>query len=161
MIEKSRQVYAKHSKVETFDDKLEEVKKIIQEVREIVPAEHITKLPYILFNAIFDVNIAKEVGKNKAIISQVYEELGTPDHEFDLLLNLEKFLLVKNLSMTFEKFIPTILKLFYDEDLLTEEFLLDWEKGKYNTKFIMDFRYQRPVDEKFKAASKPILDWLK
>jgi len=161
LIHKARQAYEKHANVETFDEKPTEVKKIINGIREIVPAEHITKLPYILFNAIFDMNIAKEVGKNKAIISQAYEELGTPDYEFDLLLNLEKFLLVKNDSSTFEKYVPTILKFFYDEDLLTEEFLLDWEKGKYNTKFIMDFRYQKPVDERFKAASKPILDWLK
>lgn len=160
LIEKTREVYEQYSKIENFDDKPEEVSKIIKSTREIVPEEHHNKIPYILFNAIFGVNIAKEVEKNKAILSKAYEEFGTRDHELDTLLSLERFLLVRNLSQDFEKYIPTILKFFYDEDLLSEEFLIDWDKGKLNPKLIMDFRYQRPVDEKFKACSKPIINWL-
>jgi len=161
LIQKARQVYLKYSKVESFDEKPDEVKKIIQGVREIVPEEHANKIPYILFNAVFDVNIAKEVGKNKAIISQAHEELRTREPELDTLLSLEKFLLVKNPPHEFERYIPTIVKFFYDEDLLSEEFLIDWDKGKFNPKLIMDFRYQKAVDERFKSASKPILSWLK
>jgi len=161
LIQKVRQIYLQHSKVETFDDKPEEVTKIINEAKGAVPEEYSNKLPYILFNAIFDVNIAKEVSKNKAIISKAYEEISTHNHELDILLSLERFLLVKNISHDFEKYIPTIVKFFYDEDLLSEEFLLDWDKGKFGPQLIMDFRYQKSVDERFKAASKPILKWLK
>jgi len=160
LLQKVRQVYLQYSKVESFDDKAEDVEKIIKSTREIVPEEYSNKIPYILFNSIFDVNIAKEVGKNKAIISKAYEVLGTRDHELDTLLSLERFLLVRNIAQDFEKYIPTILKFFYDEDLLSEEFLLDWDKGKFNPMLIMDFRYQKSVDEKFKAASKPIIKWL-
>lgn len=160
LIQKVQQEYQK-IKVDTFEDKPEEVDKIIKSTREIVPEEYSNKIPYILFNAIFDVNIAKEVGKNKAILSKAYEELETRDHELDTLLTLERFLLVRNTSQNFDKYIPTILKFFYDEDLLTEEFLLDWDSGKFNPKLIMDWRYQKSVDEKFKNASKPIIKWLK
>lgn len=160
LIQKVQQEYQK-IKVDTFEDKPEEVNKIIKSTREIVPEEYSNKIPYILFNAIFDVNIAKEVGKNKAILSKAYEELETRDHELDTLLTLERFLLVRNTSQNFDKYIPTILKFFYDEDLLTEEFLLDWDSGKFNPKLIMDWRYQKSVDEKFKNASKPIIKWLK
>ena len=161
MIAKVAQVYQKYSSIENFDDKPEEVKKIFQEAREIVPEEHANKIPYIIFNAIFDMNIAKEVGKNKAILTHTYEELKTPDSDFDTLLNLEKFLLVRNSSNQFEKYVPTILKFFYDEDLLTEEFLVSWDDGKINSKLIMDFRYQKSVDDRFKGLAKPILNWLK
>lgn len=161
LIQKVTQVYKQHSNVDTFDEKTEVVSKIIKAAKEIVPEEHANKIPYILFNSVFDVNIAKEVNKNRAIISQAHEELKTWEPELDTLLNLEKFLLVRNNSFVFEKYIPTILKFFYDEDLLSEEFLIDWFDGKFNSKFIMDWRYLKNVDEKFKAASKPIIQWLK
>jgi len=69
-------------------------------------------------------------------------------------------LLVRLIAHNLEKYIPTILKFFYDEDLLGEEFLIDWDSGKLNPRLIMDFRYQKPVDEKFKAASQPIINGL-
>lgn len=161
LIQKVTQVYKQHANVDTFDEKPEVVSKIIKAAKEIVPEEHANKIPYILFNAVFDVNIAKEVNKNRAIISQAHEELKTWEPELDTLLNLEKFLLVRNNSFVFEKYVPTILKFFYDEDLLSEEFLVDWYEGKFNSKFIMDWRYLKNVDEKFKKASKPIIQWLK
>lgn len=161
LIQKVSQVYRSHANVDTFEEKPEVISKIIKAAKDIVPEEHANKIPYILFNSIFDVNIAKEVNKNSAILAQAYEELKTWEPELDALLNLEKFLLVRNNSFVFEKYIPTILKLFYDVDLLSEEFLIDWYEGKFNSKFIMDWRYLKNVDEKFKAASKPIIQWLK
>lgn len=164
LIEKVKQVYQQFSQVKDFSEKPEAIQKILEETNKIVPEEYAIKKPYILFNAIFDVNIAKEVTKNKSILEAAYKELGnygTNEQELDTLLSLERFLLIRNLSQDFEKFIPTILKFFYDEDLLSEEFLIDWDSGRFNPLLIMDFRYQKSVDEKFKACSKPIIKWLK
>ena len=164
MIEKVKQVYQQFSQVKDFSEKPEAVQKILGETNKIVPEEYAIKKPYILFNAIFDVNIAKEVAKNKSILEAAYKELGnygTNEQELDTLLSLERFLLIRNLSQDFEKFIPTILKFFYDVDLLSEEFLIDWDSGRFNPLLIMDFRYQKSVDEKFKTCSKPIIKWLK
>jgi len=74
LIQKVKQVYQPHAAIENFDEKPEEVKKIIQKAKEIVPEEHLNKLPYIVFNAIYDANIVKEVGKNKAIINEAYAQ---------------------------------------------------------------------------------------
>jgi translation initiation factor 5 len=164
LIQKVKGIYQQHSSVKNFSENPEAVEKIIAETFKTVPEEYAIKVPYILFNAIFDVNIAKEVGKNKAILEAAYTKLGnfgTNEQELDTLLSLERFLLIRNLSQDFEKFIPTILKFFYDEDLVSEEFLIDWDKGRFNPLLIMDFRYQKAVDEKFKNCSKPIIRWLK
>jgi len=164
LIQKVKQIYQQFSQVQNFAEKPEEVKKIIEETNKAVPEEYALKRPYILFNAIFDVNIAKEIPKNKPILEAAYTDLGnfgTNEQELDTLLSLERFLLIRHLSQDFEKYIPTILKFFYDEDLLGEEFLIDWDSGRFNPRLIMDFRYQKSVDEKFKAASKPIIKWLK
>ncbi len=164
MIQKVKGIYQQHSSVKNFSESPEAVEKIIAETHKVVPEEYANKVPYILFNAIFDVNIAKEVGKNKAILEAAYNKLGnfgTNEQELDTLLSLERFLLIRNLSTDFEKYIPTILKFFYDEDLVSEEFLIDWDKGRFNPLLIMDFRYQKAVDEKFKNCSKPIISWLK
>ncbi len=114
-----------------------------------------------IFNAIFDVNIAKEVSKLAPILHKAYEEFEVSDSEQDLLLNLERFLLVKNEEQKFEKYIPTLLKMFYDEDLLTEEFLIDWDDGKFNPIFMMDYRFLADKDYKFKTNAKAFVNWLK
>jgi len=36
----------------------------------------------------------------------------------------------RNKQVDFAKYIATILKLFYDADVLSEEFLLGWGEGK-------------------------------
>jgi hypothetical protein len=63
--------------------------------------------------------------------------------------------------LNLEKFIPTILKLFYDEDFLTEEFLCEWNDGKFTPIFMMDFRFDKERDAKFKANAKQFIEWLK
>lgn len=130
-------------------------------VKNILPEEFLDKASYVLFNAIFDRNIAKNIRKNKSLLLTAYEEFGITDFEFDLLLNLEILLLDKNSDISFEKYIPTVLKLFWDEGILSEEFLMKWAEGKLNAKLIMDFRYHKLIDDKFKEASKPFLDWTR
>jgi len=162
LIAKINEVYKKHASVESFEDHEDAVEEIINTCKTLdLPPEHHGKIPYLIFNAIFDVNIAKQVSKNAAILTKAYEVFDVSDSEQDLLLNLELFLLVKNDEKVFEKYIPTLLKLFYDEDLLTEEFLLDWDDGKLVPKFMMDWRYLAVKDEKTKTAAKPFLTWLR
>jgi len=87
--------------------------------------------------------------------------LELENKDLDVLLNLEDFLLVRNKEVDYERFVPTILKFFYDEELLNEKFLLEWEEGKHDEKMKTDFRYVKENDEKFKLWSKSILEWLK
>ena len=68
---------------------------------------------------------------------------------------------MKHKDYGYEKYIPTILKFFYDEDLLSEEFLLAWEEGKYKGSEEKSFVYDNEVDEAFKKSSQQILTWLR
>lgn len=79
----------------------------------------------------------------------------------NLLIILEHFLLEKHKECDFEKYIPTILKFFYDEDLLSEDFLLEWESGKYREQEQKNFVFKQETNENFKKFSQQILTWLK
>lgn len=78
-----------------------------------------------------------------------------------MLVNLENFLLIEHKEAQFEKYIPTILKLFYDEDLLSEEFLVDWGDGKLASELKKCRLYNEEIDNIFKKAAEQILNWLR
>jgi len=126
-----------------------------------IPKSHKDRITYITFCGIFTINIAKEVSRNAAILKIFYEALEVENKDMDLVLNLEDFLLARNKEVDYEKFVPTILKFFYDEELLNEKFLLEWDSGKYEEKMKPDFRYNKDNDVKFRAWSRQILDWLR
>lgn len=161
LVAKIREVYKKHSAVESFEDQDAAIKDIIDAAKALeVPSEHKNKLSYLLFLAIFDLNIAKEISKNSAILKKAQEDLEIDAPEQDILMNLEKFLTIKNDFSVYEKFVPTILKFFYDDDLLTEEYLVEWYDGKHNSKLMMDYRFDVEKDKKFRQASKSFVEWL-
>ncbi len=156
MIEALRTCYKQFS--EELDDF--DTVEIMNFAKETVPEEFEDKISYLLFNAMFDVNIAKNLAKNKILLERVFKELKVKDPESDILLNLEVFLFEKNSAVDFEKYIPTIIKLFYDAELLSEEFLIDWKEDKLTEKLSKDFRFEKTRDEKLKIAAKPFLDWI-
>lgn len=154
--------YNKHKDLTSFEDKNDEIGSIISLIKSFkFPDDQKKKLSNIVFSSIFTLNIAKEIQKNKALLEAFWEELEIGEREPDLLLNLEEFLFSKHKDVTWEKYIPTILKLFYDEDLLSEEFLLEWDDKKHDEELRKDARFNQEVDDKFKAASKDILEWLR
>jgi len=159
LIETLKKFYKQFSEeTEEIDDF--DVVEIINIAKETIPKENQDKASYLLFNAIFDVNIAKNVKKNEPLLRKIFKAFKIKDAEIDILLNLEVFLFEKNSSVDFEKYIPTILKLFYDEKFLTEEFLINWKEDKLTENLGKDFRYEKDRDEKFKSAAKPFLDWI-
>jgi len=60
----------------------------------------------------------------------------------------------------FEKYIPTILKTFYDEESFSEEFLIAWDDGKLEG-LEKHFLYDEKRNTLFKENARPILDWLR
>lgn len=162
MAAKIRETYKKHSSIENFADQDAAIQDIIDAAKNLeIPNDHKNKLSYLIFLAIFDINIAKEVAKNSAILAKVNTDLGIDSPEQDILMNLQKFLMTKNDFSVYEKYVPTILKLFYDDDLLTEEYLIEWYDGKHNSKLMMDWRFDVEKDKKFKSVSKSFVEWLK
>ena len=69
-------------------------------------------------------------------------------------------MLEEHKECSYEKIIPTLLKFFYDEDLLSEEFLLAWDDGK-SKNFDLNFLYSEEIDQNFNNNSQQILKWLR
>jgi len=63
-------------------------------------------------------------------------------------------------NVQFDKYISTILKLFIDEDLLTPEFLVEWDKDALEG-LKNHFLFNSENNERFKTAAHDILEWLK
>lgn len=78
----------------------------------------------------FTVNIAYEVNNNAEILSKTIMKLKIPRPELEIIMNLEYLLFKTYADNDFTKFVPTILKYFYDANLLTEEILIQWGQGK-------------------------------
>ena len=78
-----------------------------------------------------------------------------------MLLNLEYALYETFKSHALEKFIPTILHSFYDQDLLSEEFLLEWDNNAYLMNMKGDPRFKVEFDKQLKEDVKAMITWLK
>jgi hypothetical protein len=58
-----------------------------------------------------------------------------------------------------EKFIPTFMKILYDQDVYSEEFIVKW----YNKKAKLDKTsalYDRKAERAFRKAIEPFVNWL-
>jgi len=85
-------------------------------------------------------------------------KLKIPRPELEIIMNLE-YILFKTFAETdFTKFVPTILKYFYDANLLTEEILIQWGQGKLE---VADhILYEESLMKKFIEAAAPLISWL-
>lgn len=85
---------------------------------------------YIVFNSIFTIDIAHEIKKNAPILRELIKRLELDSSEQEIMMNLQHFILEENKSQDYTQYISTLLKLFYDEDLLTEDYLISWGQGQ-------------------------------
>lgn len=160
------EVYQKLDKKgkETFAENNQAVDQMFLSLNSLkLPKENKNSLLiYILFSSIFDINIAKQVEKNSYLIKELIEKLNMEDAQIHCLLTLQDFLLTKNNAINYEKYIPTIMKLFFDEDIFEEEFLNHW----YDKKSIEQLKkvsplYNEKINSDFLNFSKDFLEWLK
>jgi len=109
-------------------------------------------LSYVVFQSIFSVNIANEIGHNKILLLQCYNALEIRKKKLELLLNLEYFV------NTYFKLlnIPKILTIFYEQELFTKKFLTKLISNEYDDMAEHDFRYIKEVDEPFKIAARAL-----
>jgi len=160
LIKKVKEVYDKHAGLENFEGKDEAINEIVECVNQLdLPTQHQQKRSYILFNAIFDLNIAKQIEKNLALLTKSQTDFQVFDKEIDNLLNLEQFMLFKNDNC--DKYVGTILKFFNDHELLSDEFLIDWFDGKINHRLMLDSKYDIHLNERFRKLSSDFIDYLK
>lgn len=145
--------------VDSFAGKEAEVKEIIDLVNSFQLRAYLRS--YILFQAIFDINLAKQIGKNKEILLAGQKAFDLADEELDLLLNLEYALYETYKSQSFDKYVPTILHTLYDQDLLSEKFLIEWDGNSFLMHMKADARFNLENDKKFREAAKDMINWLK
>jgi len=146
-------------KLESYKGKPEEIKAITDLLNSYKIKTHLRS--FILFQAIFDANIVKQITKNRDLIADIQKELKLPFEELDLLLNLEYFFYETSKAQPLEKFIPTILHSFYDQDLLSEEFLVEWDNNAYLMNMKGDPRFKVEFDKQLKETAKDMINWLK
>lgn len=108
------------------------------------------KTARILFLALFDANVFKQVKTDKLEVLKHAASSNAPaaaDYQVGFLLGLTE--LAKEAGVL--KVVPHVLKYLYDSDLLEEEAIMTW----YNAKPTLD------SDAKVKEAAKVFVDWLK
>jgi hypothetical protein len=75
------------------------------------------------------------------------------------MVNIQKFLIQKT-TKDDHKFIPSILKFFFDEDLLSETFLSEWPEGKFKKDFRKHNLYSRNNNKIFINNSEAFIQWV-
>eukprot|EP00095_Tigriopus_kingsejongensis_P006771 maker-scaffold637_size121548-snap-gene-0.16 protein:Tk06771 transcript:maker-scaffold637_size121548-snap-gene-0.16-mRNA-1 annotation:"eukaryotic translation initiation" len=109
------------------------------------------KATIVLCELLFDENIAVQIKKNKKVLLRFTNE--NQKAQKYLLGGLEK-----TIETRCEVLLPktaVILKVFYDEDIIDEEVLLEWGK-KISKKYV-----SKELSEQIHKKAEPLLTWLK
>lgn len=107
----------------------------------------------------FTINIAHEINQNAPILSEIIKRLDIKNNNMEIMLNLQYFLLEQNKHTDFLPLIATLLKIFYDADLLEEVFLIKWYEGQVINK--THFLYDEARNKTFIQQSAQFIKWLK
>jgi translation initiation factor 2 beta subunit (eIF-2beta)/eIF-5 len=131
-----------------------------------VPETYNARLFYVVFDAIFNGESAvfsqERVHQWKAILEEAAKSTfgSVDDHlEFEILMSLNRIFAGSKQY----KALSSILFFFYDEDLLSEEYLEDFFAEDSQSKFTvtMDFRYELTEDKAFRGYAQEFVNWLK
>ena len=118
------------------------------------------RLAYLIFNAIFTINIHKQLKDHGKLYLIMLNKFNVPNQPLETLMNVEYLLLAKNKDPKVHAFISTIMNMLYEDKLLTDELLLKWEEGKEES-ILKLFLYDKERDDAFKVHSREFLNWLK
>lgn len=144
-----------------FDDNdVENVYKAVKRLR--LNREKYDKVGLMLFNYIFNEKTIFNVKGRAVLLEQVLERHRMEEfvgHE--LVYNLAYFFYVRFPAKDWTKAIPTILKAFHDEDIVSDEFLIEWSEDKFVEFSANHHLYNKENNDKLKSAAQVFIDWLK
>lgn len=82
--------------------------------------------------------------------------------QHETILNIQYFVYYFYPNTDWKKFIPTILKKFLDQEVFTEEFLINWAKDSDEiiTFFKSHCLYKEEYNTNLKQDAKQLTDWL-
>lgn len=124
--------------------------------------EHDAKTIQVLVQAIFNENIVQQVPKRVVLFKQILAVESDSDAtreelEMDLIGGTERLLgSYRKTKPEIFTHAAKILQLYYNEDLLSEEVALLWEKRGPSSKYA-----KSSISKKVHEGAKPFLDWLK
>ena len=168
-IKQIRELYLEHVEVVDNKTQLKEKDTLIKDVTEALNTitlenKNMNRIYFVLFSAVFSINIALEIELNADLLKQVSKRFSF-DIQLETLLNLQHHCFTVHAREKFQKLVPTILKLFYDQDILTEQVLLDWSKQKEKSQIEKFFKnsFLLKVDNntQFLEDAQQIIDWLR
>ena len=144
-----------------FDDShVETVYKAIKRLR--MSKEKYDKVGFILFNYIFNDKILVDAKNKATLFEQVLVRHRMEQYVgHELVLNLAYFLYVRYADKDWAKAVPTIMKIFFDEKVVDDEFLIDWSEDKFIDFFNMHHLYRKENNDRLKADAAVFIDWLK
>eukprot|EP01017_Pseudomicrothorax_dubius_P041580 TRINITY_DN6665_c0_g1_i2.p1 TRINITY_DN6665_c0_g1~~TRINITY_DN6665_c0_g1_i2.p1 ORF type:complete len:317 (-),score=134.41 TRINITY_DN6665_c0_g1_i2:134-1084(-) len=163
LVNRVQEVYTtEYPNVQSFDDNDDAVDRFWRVIKRFgIPENKKDRIPYILFNGLFNEKIAEQIKKNEYLLKEVLQLFGfKQDFEVQVLILLEYFFLIRYKEKGYEKYIPTILKLFYDNDILSDEFLSEWSQGKKLEALKSIFSFNEELDQSFKTHAESFISWL-
>lgn len=148
-----------------FDDFDEAVDFLSRKIQKMNMASNMEdRITFIIFNSVFDLNIAKSLAKSKYLVKQVPKRFEISDSMLQAytLVDLVHLLFARFSENDNSKFVPTICKLVMDHEVITEDTFLALFDEKEELSDIMEqhFAYSEEALEKFNAAAAPFLAWL-
>jgi hypothetical protein len=116
---------------------------------------------YIFFCGIFDKLNQDIIEKNAYFIKRFFEELNFSDEKKQsyLMVNIQNFLLPK-INKESYKMLSTILKFFFDEDLFTDDFLINWPDHDFKNDFRKHVMYSGKQNKIFIKNTTNFVEWL-
>lgn len=80
--------------------------------------------------------------------------------QHELVILLAHLLLEQNKEIRYDKFVPTIMMKFYQNDLLAKSFVKQWASGELDEVLAEHFLYSRDRNEKLREMSKQFLNFV-
>lgn len=120
------------------------------------------RVPFSLFAYIYNRERIMDAKRFATLFESVLQRHKMEDYVgHELILNLTYLFYERYPSGEFTRYIPTIVKLFYEEKMFVPGFFDNCLSGAYQDFFESHVLYNKENEEKMMTALKPFIEWVK
>lgn len=120
------------------------------------------RVPFLLFQYVFSQRLIKEVETRAILFETVLQRHKMEDYiAHEVVLNLAFFFYHVHETPLKRGYVPTVMKLFFEENLLSEAFLEEWKSSHHDSFFRTHVLFREEDNSKLVADSEEFLNWLK
>ena len=157
---KSKKILVVDEEYSFDDEQVEVVYKAVKRLR--MGKEKYDKIGLMLFSYIFDENILQQIKARATLFEQVLVRHRMEEYVGkEVILNIAHLMYRRFPDKNWTNMAPTMLKLFYDDKIFDEQFVLDWADGKFKEFFERHCLYKEEDDERLKEEAAAFVDWLR